>query len=500
MRVFPRPALGALLIAAKVCIASLAFGQVLVLPHPTVSPPAELAPGVSAAAPVALLLTVTREGRVQDAQLVEPGDPALDAAALAAVAGWIFAPATRDGAPVAARVRVLVPFTAPPAAQPAPPPPGPLPPPPASAPPSAPTTEITVTERRAPPSAGVSDLRVSVGELSRVPRKSATELLQLAPGVYLSKEGGEGHAERIYLRGFDAREGQDIELTVDGVPINESGNYHGSGYADTGFLIPELIRSLRVLEGPFDVRQGNYAVAGSADYQTGLDKPGLTAKYTIGSYGMQRGLVTFAPADSASTYAGAEIYKTDGYGQNRDLKRARAMGQYQGQLGKNTSFRLSGAAYGVEFHSAGVLRDDDVTAGRKGFYDTYDPQQGGSGSRYQLAADLEQHRGDVTLGQQLFAIRRTMRLRENLTGFLLDTQQATQSLHGQRGDLLDLHVDETTYGARGFARTSLPAFGRRHDFELGYYARGDQVENQRQRVDSSGVPYKTDVDQAATLG
>ncbi|HEY6081376.1 MAG TPA: TonB-dependent receptor, partial [Polyangiaceae bacterium] len=47
---------------------------------------------------------------------------------------------------------------------------------------------------------------------------------------------------------------------------------------------------------------------------------------------------------------------------------------------------------------------------------------------------------------------------------------------------------------------SLPAFGRRHDFELGYYARGDQVENQRQRVDSSGVPYKTDVDQAATLG
>ncbi len=70
---------------------------------------------------------------------------------------------------------------------------------------------------------------------------SATELLQLAPGIYLSSEGGEGHAERIYLRGFDAREGQDIELSVGGVPINESGNFHGNGFADTGFIIPELV-------------------------------------------------------------------------------------------------------------------------------------------------------------------------------------------------------------------------------------------------------------------
>ncbi len=526
-RVSWRLAQGALLLAANVCIASLALAQVIVLPKPKQSPPAELTAGASSAEPIAVLLTVTRDGAVLDAHVVEPGDPLLDAAALEAVTSWVFEPATRDGAPVPARVRVLVPFSAPPdapkpadgtAAAVSKPPDAPTAtdsskppdapatspdelPPISTAPPApAPTTEITVVGRHAPPSAGVSDMRVTIGELSRVPRRSATELLQLAPGIYLSKEGGEGHAERIYLRGFDAREGQDIELTVDGVPINESGNYHGNGFADTGFLIPELIQSLRVVEGPFDVRQGNYAVAGSADYQTGLARSGLTAKYTLGSYGTQRGLVTFAPADSPRTYAGAEIYKTDGYGQNRDLKRARAMGQYEGQLGPNTSFRLSGAAYGVEYHSAGVLREDDVEAGRKGFFDTYDTAQGGSGSRYQMAADVQQQRGDLTLGQQLFVIRRTMRLRENLTGFLLDTQEATQSLHGQRGDLLDLHVDETTYGARGFARTTKAALGRKHDFELGYYARGDQVENQRQRVDSAGIPYKTDVDQAATLG
>jgi hypothetical protein len=300
------------------------------------------------------------------------------------------------------------------------------------------------------------------------------------------------------LRGFDAREGQDIELTVGGVPINESGNFHGSGFADTGFLIPELIAGLRVLEGPFDVRQGNYAVAGSADYETGLAKRGLTARYTRGSYGTQRALLLYAPAEGA-TYAGAEVYGTDGYGQNRDAKRARAMAQYEGAL-RDGSFRLAAAAYGIEYHSAGVLRQDDVDSGRKGFFDTYDTRQGGSGSRYHFSADVTKKAGNVTLAQQAFVIRRGLRLRENLTGFLLDTQQAFQSLHGQRGDLLDLQVDETTYGGRGFARSSFRALGQRQDVELGYYVRGDSVESQRNRVDPSGIPYKTDVDLAARLG
>lgn len=473
-------------------LACAAHAQDIALPRPLVSPPAVVSAAHSNASPVALLITVTKEGKVEDPHLVAPSDPECDAAAMAAVTDWTFAPATRDGAPFTARIRVSVPFAPPPAPSPSPSP--------SVAPGAAlPTTEITVFGRPAPPSAGASDHRIELGELSRVPRRSASELLQLAPGIYLSKEGGEGHAERIYLRGFDAREGQDIELTVSGVPINESGNFHGSGFADTGFLIPELITGLRVLEGPFDVRQGNYAVAGSADYETGLEKRGLTAKYTHGSYGTRRALLLYAPGEGA-TYAGAEVYGTDGYGQNRDAKRARAMAQYEGQLGHDGSFRLSAAAYGIEYHSAGVLRQDDVEAGRKGFFDTYDARQGGSGSRYHFSADVTKKAGNVTLGQQIFVIRRRLRLRENLTGSLLDTQQAFQSLHGQRGDLLDLHVDEATYGGRGFARSSRQAFGQRQDLELGYYARADSVENDRQRVDSSGIPYKTDVDLDAQLG
>src|SRR4029079_3502189 len=129
----------------------------------------------------------------------------------------------------------------------------------------------------------------------------------------------EGHAERVYLRGFDAREGQDIEFSAGGVPVNESGNLHGAGFADLHFIIPELVLSLRVLEGPFDPRQGNFAVAGSAEYELGLAQRGLTAKFTTGSFGTNRMLLLWGPAQTSNaTFAGVELYQTDGFGQNRD--------------------------------------------------------------------------------------------------------------------------------------------------------------------------------------
>jgi iron complex outermembrane receptor protein len=469
---------------------------------------------------VPVTLTVRADGTVSKVELVRPADPELDAVAVRTALGWRFAPATRDGVPVAARVRAEVRFNAPPrptapnAAATAtgdptktatPPSRSSAPPPAAGIPPATPATttavsdsvmkEEVVVQGRAPtPSRGASDFEMPVGELARVPRKNASELLKLAPGVFLTNEGGDGHAERIYLRGFDAREGQDIEVTVDSVPVNESGNLHGNGFADLNFIIPELVLSLRVLEGPFDPRQGNYAVAGSASYEMGLQKRGLTGKVTLGSYGTRRALVTWGPpGESAHTYGGAEIASSDGFGQNRDSRRGGAMAQYEGRLSPKTTFRVSGAAYANSYHSAGLLRADAVDSGRQGFYDTADPAQGGDGSRFQLATDIETKQGDFVLYQQLFAIRRSMRLRENFTGFLLDPQEAIQSPHGQRGDLFDMHVAESTLGGRGWARTHGALFGHEQELELGYFARSDGVEGLQQRIDAAtGAPYRTE--------
>jgi iron complex outermembrane recepter protein len=361
---------------------------------------------------------------------------------------------------------------------------------------------VTVRGRAPVPSRGASDFNLRVGELSRVPRQNAADLLKLAPGILLTNKGGDGHAEQVFLRGFDAREGQDIEFTAGGVPINEAGNLHGNGYADLHFIIPELVEGLRVVEGPFDPRQGNFAVAGSAAYDLGLARRGLTAKYTQGSFSTQRMLILWGPSSqNTHTFAGAELFDSDGYGQNRGSKRGSAMGQYEGRLGSGGSWRLGAQAYTSQFKSAGVVRADDVANERIGFYDTYDRRQGGDSSRYSVWGDIETKSGDTLLKQQVFFIVRDMRLRENFTGFLLDVQAPQQNPHQQRGDLLDLHVDSQTLGARGSARWRTKALGQTQELELGYFARADRTGSSQQRIESAtSVPYLTETDLDSRLG
>src|SRR6202142_2939471 len=365
-------------------------------------------------ADVVLAVTVDADGHVSKVDVLQSGGVDLDEAAVIAARQWTFVPAMRDGKAVASRIRVPFHF-APPAPPPelvSPPPPSEpeMPPTPAiqqeearpaakaaAAPPEpgAQAEVVNVRGRAGPPNVGASDFNVRIGALALVPHANASDLLKLAPGILLTNEGGEGHAEQVFLRGFDAREGQDIEFTVGGVPINESGNLHGNGYADTHFIIPELVERLRVVEGPFDPRQGNYAVAGSADYELGLALRGLTAKYTTGSFNTQRALLTWGPpGESTHTFAGAEIYKTAGFGQNRDSERGSAMGQYEGRFGATGSFRLRTQAYPPPFHTAGVIREEDYPSGKIGFYDSYARssfaqealKQGGDASRYSLAA------------------------------------------------------------------------------------------------------------------
>ena len=442
-----------------------------VITHTDAVYPADLvAKGVHA--DVVLVVTIDAEGHVTNVDVETSGGAELDAVASDAMHKWVFAPALVDGKAVASKIRVPFHF--------APPEPAPatatqatvqghvtsqagtgipttssgpesvqpissqgtstqqrvhLAPPPAAAG----TEDVTVHGEFEPVQHGASDMTFKPGELKIIPKKNASDLLpSAAPGILLTNEGGEGHAEQVFMRGFDAREGQDIEFSVGGVPINESGNLHGNGYADTHFIIPELIEKLRVVEGPFDPHQGNYAVAGSADYDLGLAQRGLTAKYTYGSWNTQRGLVTWGPkGQSVGTFAGAEIYHTDGFGQNRDADRASAMGQYEGALGQRGAWRVTAQAYSTHFHSPGVIREDDYDSGKIGFYDSYDQTtyaheqtpQGGDSSRFSMAGDLTTKTGDTTLRQQLFVIDRSMRLLENFTGYLLDVQEPLQSVH-----------------------------------------------------------------------
>ena len=473
--------------------------------HEAIYPPDELAARKHAA--VVLLVSIDAAGHVTGVEIAQSGGKMFDDAAMTAMRLWTFAPATRDGVAVASRIRVPFHFAPPEApappevlapaiqgdvAAPAPPVAAPATPPPPE--------EVRVLGRSYIPSRGAGDYEIPVGKLAAVPRMDSASLLRLAPGVLLTNEGGLGHPYQIFLRGFDAREGQDIEFTVDGIPINEVGNPHGNGLADTNFIIPELVSRLRVVEGPYAPQQGNFAVAGSALYDLGLDRTGLTVQGRYGSFNTKRLLLLWRPEGASDhTFGGAELFQSDGFGQNRAAERATAMGGYEGALGQTGSYRLLVSSYATHYSAAGVLRLDDVLAKRKGFYDTYDTGQGGDSSRHSVGAVLNGRAGDMKLSQSVFLVFRDFRLRENFTGFQEDPQEVWQSTHNQRGDLIDQRSQQITFGGRGSARQSFSLFGLKQEAELGYFARYDAISAVQQRDQQRGgvgtvIPYRKDLD------
>jgi outer membrane cobalamin receptor len=73
---------------------------------------------------------------------------------------------------------------------------------------------------------------------------NSQEVLRLVPGLFIGQHAGGGKAEQLFLRGFDIDHGTDVNIAVDGMPVNMVSHAHGQGYADLHFLIPELIENV----------------------------------------------------------------------------------------------------------------------------------------------------------------------------------------------------------------------------------------------------------------
>ncbi|WP_257453854.1 TonB-dependent receptor domain-containing protein [Archangium lipolyticum] len=481
------------------------------------------APPLAAPATVLLRLTIDAQGEVSHVEVRESAGVSFDRAAMAAAVRWRFQPARRGEVPLEVQADVPVTFTPPePVAGVAhgdDPHPSPLPEgegADTAGSTGADTLTPTLSRREreeggpsfattvrgqtsAPPPAAVGDFHIPVGQLADVPRNSASDLMLLAPGVMLANHGGEGHADTIFIRGFDAGEGKDVEFRLNGVPLNEVSHAHGHGYADTYFIIPELVDSLRVTEGPYDPSQGDFGVAGTVEYQLGLKRRGLTASASYGSFASRRlSLVWGPPESSEATFVGLLLRQGHGFGPNRAYANAGAMAQVEFRVGDETRLRLFGASYAARFSSAGVVRETDVVDGRMPcaadadaqFFCLYDPNQGGAGQRHLVSAELQSRlRRGGRFVQQGFVVLRQMRIRDNFTGFLNDEPPIGEQ---QRGDNNEQYYRGTTLGLRGRYTPGLTWLKQPQPLELGYVARFDDVLTRARRLrDHGGAPYRT---------
>jgi iron complex outermembrane recepter protein len=479
-----------------------------VLPPKTIdSPPAVYPAGSTEAATVVTLVTVSVDGKVQGAEVVESGGPAFDAAALEAVKRWTFQPALRDGSPIPARIRIPFRFEPPPppladagqpstAGAPAAAQPVVVPLPAAAESPAAaeaPIDEVTVRGTRSQ-NFGTGDFEIQLGQLAATVGPSAAKALEMAPGIVIGNEGGLGHAQQIILRGFNAEQGTAVEFTFNGVPINQVANTDAQGYADLNFLIPEVVREVRVLEGPYDPRQGDFAAAGSADFQLGVVERGIRLQGSYGSFGTARLLGVIAPEqERTGTFLAFQYITTNGFGVQREGTAVSAMGQYEGTLGARGLWHLLATGYGTHYGMAGVVRQDDVDAGRVSFFGSYPGSSllVGDAQTFNLAGDVEAPLGPGVFKLQAFLTWRTLRILENFTGVF----PAAETPPGIVGQGIQQSYSATTVGSRGSYHLSGQWLGQEQGLEFGYYARFDHATPLVERlISGTTTPYALEND------
>ncbi len=499
------------LLVLAVCLLGTAALADVVAPKVLDSPAAIYPAGATQAAAVVTLVTVDAQGQVTGAEVVDSGGPAFDASALEAVKRWTFSPALRDGTPIPARIRIPFRFEPPaPVATPDAGVPIAVGPPAADAPvvvPVAPPPgaggageaesieEVTVRGTRHQ-DFGTGDFQIEMGALAATVGASAAKALEMAPGIVIGNEGGLGHAQQIILRGFNADQGTAVEFTFNGVPINQVANTDAQGYADLNFIIPEVVREVVVLEGPYDPRQGDFAAAGSADYQLGVLERGIRLQAGYGSFGTLRALGVIAPAEERTgTFLAASYIKTNGYGANRSGTAVSVMGQYEGTLGARGLWHVLATGYTSQYQMAGVVRQDDVQAGLMPFYGTYDTLLGGEAQTFNLAADLEIPAGSGVFKLQAFLIWRTLKILENFEGIFPSEENPPQTPLGTVGEGIQQSYSAFTAGSRGSYRLSGPWLGREQSLELGFYARYDHATpNVSRLIEGTTTPYALEND------
>ncbi len=125
-----------------------------------------------------------------------------------------------------------------------------------------------------------SEGAITAAQLAVRPVNRAAEILETVPGMVISQHSGEGKANQYYLRGFNLDHGFDFAQTVAGIPVNMPTHAHAQGYADSNFLIPELVSGVQFRKGPYYAENGDFSSAGSANinYFNVLDRPIVTLR------------------------------------------------------------------------------------------------------------------------------------------------------------------------------------------------------------------------------
>ncbi|MFO0589680.1 MAG: TonB-dependent receptor [Polyangiaceae bacterium] len=322
-------------------------------------------------------------------------------------------------------------------------------------------------------------------ELELRPRLRPGDIVEAVPGLFAVQHAGGGKANQYFLRGFDADHGTDVALSVDGVPVNLPSHGHGQGFADLHFLIPELVVGLDGTKGPYYASQGDFATAGAVNMRLAEKFEESSAQYSIGQYGVMRGLVIASPDLGADwkVVAAAELAKQDGpFQKPEDLQRFNVFTKLTRQIGPSAKASVTWMSYGSKWNGSGqiparaVCGEGEAGAPPPSVYKApcidrfghVDPTEGGDSQRHALSLQYSAGWDDTTLSAVLYLVKYRFTLFSNFTFYAQDPVN---------GDEIEQGDDRLFGGAKVRIARHMHYRGIQLTTSGGVEARADSIDN-----------------------
>ncbi len=282
------------------------------------------------------------------------------------------------------------------------------------------------------------------------PINSAQDLMRLVPGLFLGQHHGGGIAEHIFLRGFDADHGTDVNVSVDDMPLNLVSQVHGQGFSDLHFLIPELVTSYEFGKGPYYAERGDFTTAGYVGFHSADVLDRSTIKLEGGQFQSGRIMTSIdllsarAKERGESAYIAGEAAYTNGpFDWPQHFSRINLFGKYNVNLAPKERLTVTLSTFGSQWRSSGEIPERAVDEGLIGRFGYLDSLQGGNTHRSNIIARLTSTLSDNWFMQnQVYYSWYNFSHRYNDTFFADDSvngdrlrQQESRNLFGYNGKL-----------------------------------------------------------------
>jgi hypothetical protein len=288
-------------------------------------------------------------------------------------------------------------------------------------------------------------------ELLAQPVYRTGEVLEAVPGLVVTQHSGEGKANQYFLRGFNLDHGTDLALTFDGMPVNMRTHGHGQGYADTNFIIPEVLMGLSYRKGPYFAAEGDFSSAGAIH----LDAPDRLARnfaqVELGSFGHQRALAAASTpvGNTANVLVAGEVVRFNGpWERPDDLRKLNGFFRYANGS-RDNGFALTAMAYTGQWYATDQIPQRAVDQGVISRYGTLDPTDGGKADRFSLSGRWAQTDKDGATRVSLYAIKSDLALYNNFTYVLDDPANGDQFKQVDKRVILGGGASRTVSGDLG---------------------------------------------------